>query len=365
MDRNTIESAIRTLAADQEMLERFRADPAHEGEALGLDAEASDVLMRADRDRLRAYGVGDGLSILVSRWFANDIADSGSHGAFVVDRISPLPPADVPVNLVFAGACSHVPDILARPEIDDPDAVTRLKEGYAELGRRIAAADLDVLIVTTDCHFQSFETGAFVIGVADRHEGSLAFFKRADIALSLTGDVPLAKQIGEAARQSGLEVELAQRVDLDHGLIVPLAQMLPRDDLPVVPIVTQPARSFSPFNARAFGQAVRSVVGGSGRRVGILATGGLSHWLDPGKFGTVDREFDTYILDMIGEGRGIDLADLEPFPLLAHGQYEFLNWIIMLGLVGPGVRGDIICYEPMEASGGGWAVLEMTLPAHA
>ena len=364
MNRDTIETAIRTLAADQHLLERFRADPAREGARLGLDAEASDVLMRADRDRLRAYGVGDGLSILVSRWFANDIADSGSQGTFIVDRTSPLPPSDVPANLVFAAACSHVPDILARPEIDDPDAVARLKSGYAELGRRIAAAELDVLIVTTDCHFQSFETGAFVVGVGESHEGSLAFFKRPDIALSLTGDVALAHEIGDVARQGGLEVELAERVDLDHGLIVPLAQMLPRDDLPVVPVVTQPARSFSPFNARAFGRALRSVIAASDRRVGILATGGLSHWLDPGKFGTVDREFDTYILDMIAAGRGIDLADLEPFPLLAHGQYEFLNWLIMFGLVGPGVKGDIICYEPMEASGGGWAVLEMMLPSH-
>ena len=91
------------------------------------------------------------------------------------------------------------------------------------------------------------------------------------------------------------------------------------------------------------------------------ASGGLSHFLDPGKFGEVDEEFDRYILDMLEAGRGLDLGSLEPYPLLDHGQYEFMNWLIMLGIVGPGIRGEVYSYEPMEASGGGWAVVKMDL----
>jgi protocatechuate 4,5-dioxygenase beta chain len=106
---------------------------------------------------------------------------------------------------------------------------------------------------------------------------------------------------------------------------------------------------------------LRDAIANQKKRVAILATGGLSHWLDPGKFGSVDIEFDSYILDMIRAGRGIDIANLEPYPLLDHGQYELMNWLIMLGAVGPGVRGEVYAYEPMKASGGGWAVLNMLL----
>jgi len=42
-----------------------------------------------------------------------------------------------------------------------------------------------------------------------------------------------------------------------------------------------------------------------------------------------------------------------------------MNWLIMLGVVGAGVRGEVYAYEPMKASGGGWAVLNMLLPASA
>jgi hypothetical protein len=35
----------------------------------------------------------------------------------------------------------------------------------------------------------------------------------------------------------------------------------------------------------------------------------------------------------------------------------------MLGIAGPGVRGEVYAYEPMEASGGGWTVVHMDLEA--
>lgn len=254
-----------------------------------------------------------------------------------------------------------MPDLLARPEIDPPEAVERLTAGYVRLREALEAAQPDLIIVTTDCHFQSFETGAFVVGVGAEHRGSMDFFKRPDIDLNVQGDPEFAQQIVDRVRAANLEVEAAPVVNLDHGLIVPLRQVLPRPDLPVIPIVTQPARAYSPYGARAFGQALRQAIEGSNKRIALLATGGLSHWLDPGKFGAVDTAFDDYILQMMQHGRGLDLADLEPYPLLDHGQYEFLNWLIVLGALGPGIRAEVYAYEPLEASGGGWTVVNMNV----
>jgi aromatic ring-opening dioxygenase catalytic subunit (LigB family) len=359
--RETLEQAILRLARDRDLLAAFQAEPAAVGGQFGLDADWSAAIAAGDRDRLRSAGVNDGITILVSRWFRSDLGDSASAGAFHLSD-APLPAPDVPAELVFAGGCSHVPDLLARPEIDPADAVGRLSAGYQRLGTVLAQARPDVLLVTADCHFQNFATGGIVVGTAAGHAGSMAFFGRQDLDLELTGAPEFAGRILRAARQAGLEVEDAPEVRLDHGLIVPLRQLLPRQDLPVIPIITQPARTFSPFGARAFGQVLRQVTAGCGLRVAMLATGGLSHWLDPGKFGHVDIEFDAHILQALQAGRGLELASLEPFPLLSHGQYEFLNWIIMLSLAGPGVRGDVYAYEPMEASGGGWTVVNMLLP---
>ncbi len=360
-ERDQIEAAILKIAGDDELLNRFKQSPEETGRELGLDKEWSEVIRQGNRDRLRSVGISDGVTILVSRWLSDDVEDKKSTGKFQVDNTKPLPPASIPKNLIFSGACSHVPDLLVRPEIDPADGVERLHKAYARLAEKVAEAKPDLLIVTTDCHFQSFKTGAFVVGSAARHVGSMAFFRRPDIDIELKGDPRFAKAIIDTMRQRNFEVEESSSVDLDHGLIVPLKLLALPSGMPIVPLITQPGRTFSPWMARAFGEALRDVVAASGRRVGILATGGLSHWLDPGKFGFVDLEFDNYVLELMKAGRGTDLADVQPYPLLDHGQYEILNWIIMLGLVGPGVRGDVYAYEPMKGSGGGWAVVNMQL----
>lgn len=360
--RDILEKAILALGRDAELLARFQRDPGSVGAELGLDDEWAGVIQRGDRDRLRMAGVNDGITILASRWFRNDLGDSSSRGAFTADDAGEISGGRWPDNLVFAGACSHVPDLLARPEIDDPAAIERLRAAYARLAADLLASRPDVVITTTDCHFQSFETGAFVVGEAASHSGSMVFFKRPDLALSLRGDPEFAGEIIREVRGRGLEVEAAAEVQLDHGLVVPLSLVLPDPQTPVVPVVTQPARTFSPYGARAFGQALRSVIERGNRRVALLATGGLSHWLDPGKFGFIDREFDNFILDLLKKGRGLDLANLEPLPLLSHGQYEILNWIIVLAALGPGIKGDVYAYEPCEKSGGGWTVINMLHP---
>jgi hypothetical protein len=365
MNRKTIENAILQLGKDTALLTRFKKAPVDVGAELGLDSEWSAIVAAGNRDRIRAEGIPDGISILVSRWFKDDIGDSASQGLFRWDgKYSQETPA-LPKNLYFAGGCSHVPDLLARPEIDPADAVQRLLDGYGKLRHDIAAAKLDVLLVTADCHFQNFSSGAIVVGVGTRHVGSMAFFKRPDLDADVAGDPEFATQLAAAVRAAGLEVEAAPRVDLDHGLIVPLRLLLTDQPVKVIPIITQPARSFSPFGARAFGQALRPAIEKSDKRVGFLATGGLSHWLDPGKYGFVDMPFDQFILDLLRAGRGLDLSNLEPYPLLDHGQYEFLNWIIMLAVAGGGLKGDVYAYEPMQKSGGGWAVVNLPLSGSA
>lgn len=368
MDRKTLETAILSLGEHKDLLARFKAAPEAVGAELGLDPEWSQIVAKGDRDRLRSEGLPDGITILVSRWFQDNIGDSDSKGTFVFDGRQSSEPPHPPLNLQFAGACSHVPDLLARPEIDPPDAVGRLLDGYAKLKANIEDAKLDVLLVSADCHFQSFQTAATVIGVGARHAGSMTFFKRPDLDADVPGDPAFAQDLVEAVRTAGLEVEAAPRVELDHGLVVPLRLILSDNRLPVVPIITQPARGFSPFGARKFGEALRQAIEGSGKRVGFLATGGLSHWLDPGKYGSVDTAFDGFILDLIKAGRGLDLSNFEPYPLLDHGQYEILNWVIMLAVLGAGVKGEVYAYEPMKASGGGWAVANMRFeprePAH-
>ena len=85
MDRDSLENAIRALAGDPKLFARFKEAPSVVGQELGLTAEGIEILQRGDRGRLRSLGLNDGLTILVSRWFNDDLGDSSSSSGFYVD----------------------------------------------------------------------------------------------------------------------------------------------------------------------------------------------------------------------------------------------------------------------------------------
>jgi 3-O-methylgallate 3,4-dioxygenase len=98
--------------------------------------------------------------------------------------------------------------------------------------------------------------------------------------------------------------------------------------VPVVPIFLntyyapnqpRPARCY------AFGQAVRRAVEAfaGDLRVGVLASGGLSHFL-------VDEEFDRAILEAVADKDGDFLRKL-PRNKLNAGSSEILNWVALAG----------------------------------
>ena len=61
-------------------------------------------------------------------------------------------------------------------------------------------------------------------------------------------------------------------------------------------------------------------------RVGILASGGLSHF-------TVDEELDRGVLDALKRGDGAALSAI-PVQKLNSGNSEIRNWITLAGAVG-------------------------------
>jgi hypothetical protein len=101
-----------------------------------------------------------------------------------------------------------------------------------------------------------------------------------------------------------------------------------QNPVPAVPIFLN--TYFAPNQPRprrcyAFGQAVRqAVVGFPGQeRIGILASGGLSHFL-------VDEDFDRAILKACADK---DAAFLQSLPRnkLNAGSSEILNWVALAG----------------------------------
>jgi 2,3-dihydroxyphenylpropionate 1,2-dioxygenase len=260
-------------------------------------------------------------------------------------------------RIVFAGAMSHVLDpeyyqaacgAVGRQKVEATMAEIR------RMGERLHAAKPDALIVVADDHLNAFSFNAVPalcvrIGktvarmVQDEAE---AFDKVLD---GMPERYPLheglANQILEQGLLSGFDLALSWEAPVDHAFLSPVNTLC--DGRPIPPLVPIWVNCFvapQPTARRcfAFGQHIGRVVARSPWDVGIIATGGLSHFpeLSLPRVGETDTVFDRKILHWLTQGEHEPLCAFTGEELHKSGEHEFLNWMVLLGAVTP-ARADV------------------------
>jgi 2,3-dihydroxyphenylpropionate 1,2-dioxygenase len=132
---------------------------------------------------------------------------------------------------------------------------------------------------------------------------------------------------------------------LDHAFLAPVNTMHgSRTIPPLVPIWVNCFVASQPSARRcfAFGQHIARVVARSPWNVGIIATGGLSHFpeLSVPRIGETDTVFDQKLIHWMERGEHEPLQELSADELHKSGGHEFLNWMVVLGAVSP-ARADV------------------------
>ena len=226
----------------------------------------------------------------------------------------------------------------------------RCTENIARLARDLAAARLDALIIIgDDQHEQFFDDNmpAILIYWGDKiennplhmDEDAPAFWRKARSqfhAAEQTREYPVDSKLGlhliEQLMGQGFDVSQSKRLAKEHGeghaFGFVHVRMMADHVIPIVPVALNtyfPPNQPRPKRCYELGQAIRAAVRGApgGARVGILASGGLSHF-------TVDEELDRGVLDACQRNDGAALAAI-PVEKLNSGSSEIRNWITVAG----------------------------------
>src|SRR6266516_2951975 len=279
-------------------------------------------------------------------------------------------------RIVFAGAMSHVLD----PDYYDHacGAVGRQKVEaamveIARMGERFSATKADALIVVADDHLNAFSftcVPALCVRIG-RHvqrmiqDHAEAFDKVLDhmpVTYPLHED--LANAILEEGVRSGFDLALSWEAPVDHAFLSPVNTLLgPRTIPPLVPIFVNAFIAPQPTARRCFqfGQHIARVVAKSPWAVGMIATGGLSHFpeLLLGRVGETDIVFDRKLIHWMERGEHEPLLELTTAELHKAGEHEFLNWMVLLGAVTP-ARADVRYFGELRRIN--MAAVEWSLP---
>ncbi len=246
---------------------------------------------------------------------------------------------------------SHVPAIGAAIDLGKTQEPywAPLFEGYEFSKQWIAGEKPDVIFLVYNDHASAFSlemVPTFAIGCADT-------FKPADEGWGprpvpdVVGHPDLAWHISQSLIQDDFDMTIVNKMDVDHGLTVPLSLMFGQPEAwpcKVIPFAVNVVVYPPPSGARCFnlGKSIRRAIESfdDDLNVQVWGTGGMSHQLQGPRAGLINQEFDNAFLDRLVD----DAAGLATIP---HVEYlreagsegvELVMWLIMRGALDEKVR---------------------------
>ncbi|MCY7304572.1 MAG: protocatechuate 3,4-dioxygenase [Rhodoferax sp.] len=162
------------------------------------------------------------------------------------------------------------------------------------------------------------------------------------------GHPELAAHIAQSVIQQDFDLTIVNKMDVDHGLTVPLSLLCGQPlawPCPVIPLAVNVVQYPAPSGRRCFelGRAIARALAQYDEplNVQIWGTGGMSHQLQGPRAGLINREFDNAFLDRL-------IADPAGLAQLPHIDYvreagsegiEMVMWLIARGAMADAAGG--------------------------
>lgn len=248
-------------------------------------------------------------------------------------------------EIMWGLATSHVPSIGAAMDHDKThDSYwSPLFDGYAPARAWMAEHTPDVVLVVYNDHANAIDLSlvpTFAIGTAASYSVADEGWGSRPVP-PVIGHPALAQHLVESLVDDEFDITVAQELEVDHGLTVPLSVYCPEPGeawpCPVVPILVNVLQYPQPTAARcyALGKAIGRAVASypENIKVAIFGTGGMSHQLAGARAGLINPTFDRMFLQAI-ETDPASLAKItrEEYVREAGSEgIEMIMWLVMRG----------------------------------
>jgi hypothetical protein len=200
----------------------------------------------------------------------------------------------------------------------------------------------DVIFLVYNDHATAFSLDmipTFAIGTAAQYTPADEGWGPRPVPV-VQGHPALAAHIAQSVIQQDFDLTIVNKMDVDHGLTVPLSLMCgqpPAWPCPVIPFAVNVVQYPVPSGQRCFnlGQAIANAVKSfdDDLNVQIWGTGGMSHQLQGPRAGLINKDFDNAFLDKL-------IADPAAAAAIPHIDFvreagsegiELVMWLIARG----------------------------------
>jgi protocatechuate 4,5-dioxygenase, beta chain len=200
----------------------------------------------------------------------------------------------------------------------------------------------DVIFLVFNDHATAFSLDmipTFAIGTAAHYQPADEGWGPRPVPV-VQGHPQLAAHIAQSVIQQDFDLTIVNKMDVDHGLTVPLSLMCGQPEhwpCPVIPFAVNVVQYPVPSGQRCLnlGQAIRRAIQGYDEdlNVHIWGTGGMSHQLQGPRAGLINKEFDSAFMNRM-------IADPLAQAAVPHIDYvreagsegiELVMWLIARG----------------------------------
>jgi protocatechuate 4,5-dioxygenase beta chain len=247
--------------------------------------------------------------------------------------------------------CSHVPALGVASDFDKVEEPywKPVFAGFEWTRKWEAEAKPDVVILVYNDHATAFDMNlipTFAIGCAERYQPADEGWGRRQVP-DVEGHPDMAWHIAQSLILDEFDMTIINKMDVDHGLTVPLSMMFGKPDtwpVRVIPLAVNVVTYPPPSGNRcwALGEAIRRAVESfpEDLNVQIWGTGGMSHQLQGPRAGLINREWDNRFLDRLS-GSTDELRHVPHIEYLRETGsegIEMVMWLIMRGALGQSAR---------------------------
>ena len=206
----------------------------------------------------------------------------------------------------------------------------------------------DVIFLVFNDHATAFSLDmipTFAIGTASQYTPADEGWGPRPVPV-VHGHPELAGHIAQSVIQQDFDLTIVNKMDVDHGLTVPLSLMCGQPQAwpcPVIPFAVNVVQYPVPSGQRCFnlGKAIAKAVKSfdADLNVQIWGTGGMSHQLQGPRAGLINKQFDNAFLDrLIADPAG--LAQMPHIDYVREAGSEGIE--LVMWLIARGAMSDVI-----------------------
>jgi len=214
----------------------------------------------------------------------------------------------------------------------------------------------DVVFLVFNDHATAFSLDmipTFAIGTADSYQPADEGWGPRPVPV-VQGHSALASHIAQSVIQQDFDLTIVNKMDVDHGLTVPLSLMCGQPDAwpcPVIPFAVNVVQYPVPSGRRCFmlGQAIRRAVESFDEdlNVQIWGTGGMSHQLQGPRAGLINAEWDNKFLDRLIAAPD-DLSKMPHIDYVREAGSEGIE--LVMWLIARGAMADVAGGKPPKVA---------------